>query len=300
MLAKLIRIIISSGIFLLYVSHLGLAKEKENEELLKSKIDISFGREFLSYVERDPVTKTESDTLAKNQVLRFDAFADLNHNIFGLKGVVPTTVQEVLESWDSLGYNNYQKDNLKYQWVRYDGYYGYSFYYEPQSLFYTLYIGARWSKTKFERSDFIILKIPQNINSSTEEVKSIGVLLGIRGEGLIKQHLEDYQYRDKKDELPAKWGWGWGFEAMIPLQVKMTNSTLPGITFKDKSGYTFELNGLLSYYILPEKLSIDAVSYVGNMYWKGSDWKDTVYGRTKWPKNNTGYLGITLGLTWRF
>lgn len=297
---KMFRIIWLFGILILFATQFGLAEEKQKNNSFPGEINISLGKEFLSYYERESETKTKSSALAKNVILKFDAHANWKHSLFGLKGVIPTTTTGTKEEWDSLGFSNYQKNNMEYEWIRYDGYFGYSFYHEEQSLFYTFYYGLRWSKATLERSDFSIFKIPQDINRSTEEVKSSGLLLGLKGEGNFKEKLEDYQYRNKKDEPPPKWGGGWGIETIIPLQAKLTNSTIPGITFKNKAGYTFELNGLLRYYILPEQLSFDTRVNIGTMYWKGSDWKNTIYGRTRWPKNNTSYFLITLGLNWRF
>jgi hypothetical protein len=273
-------------------------KDDSNNTVIK--INASYGKEYLSYIERDSETETESFSTTVNQIIKYDVLLDLNYPVIGIKGVSPVSVDESTEEWDSLGFKNYQKNDLKHTWARNDFYIGYSFFHPPQNLFYTFYTGVRQSDIKLKRNNFVILGIPQTDAGSTERIISTGWLFGIRGNGYLKKSLGDYEYMDPKDEPPVKWGWGWGLEAIAPVTMKLTNSTIPGVTFNERGGYTFEFNSALSYYLVSRKISIDANGYIGNLYWKGSGWEDTTYGRTKWPKNNTSYFGLTIGLNLKF
>jgi len=277
-----------------------IASKQDESNKTVIRINTSFGKEYLSYTERESETKTESFSTTVNQVIKYDVLLDWNYPVIGVKGVKPVTIEESSEEWDSLGFKNYQKNDLKHTWNRNDFYIGYSFFHPPQNLFYTFYTGLRQSEIKHERNNFIILGIPQTNARSIEKIRSTGWLFGIRGNGYLKKSLGDYEYMDPKDEPPVKWGWGWGLEAVAPLTMKLTNSTIPGVTFNERGGYIFEFNSTLSYYLVSRKISIDANGYIGNLYWKGSDWEDTTFGRTKWPKNNTSYFGLTVGLNFKF
>ncbi|MBI4833949.1 MAG: hypothetical protein HY811_03910 [Planctomycetes bacterium] len=281
------------------------AEEKTDSETKPTltNLTLSFGKEFLYYSEKEPDTKTDSRAMCKNEILRFNASAKLFYSwVIGVKGVLPLSINKTTEKWDSLGYSDtYQENSLTYEWTRYDAYFGYSFYHSPQHLNYIVYGGYRQSDSEFKRVEFVVLGVPQS-TVSTEEVESKWMLIGLKGEGIIKEKLPDYQYRDKKDEPPIRWKWGWGIEAGIPLNVRTTNSITPDIVFKNRGGYSFEGQGWLDY-IIPKSAGLVALQtqlHFGQLHWTGSSWEDTIYGTTKWPKNDTLYFGLDLGLNWRF
>lgn len=248
----------------------------DNKEGIASNFKVGIGWEQLIYEENEPDRNLTSSATVNNWTLGFDGLKRWKHIFFGIKGILPVDLDNNQEEWAISGIIN-QTNSLEYGWTRIDPYLGY-----PINPFINPYIGLRWSEAKQERSDFIVSGIPVAGNV-TETVRSKFIMLGIRG----------------KFNLDPQWKIAYDIEYFSPIQLKVTNSQLPGWEATDKSGYTYEFKGEVEYFCT-KTLSFAFQFYGGRMKWSGSDWQMYVGRLVKWPENDTRYLGGMLNICWVF
>jgi hypothetical protein len=166
---------------------------------------VGIGWEALNYSEHEPVNRLDSEADVSNWIVGLDAFKEWANIFCEFKGIMPINRIDDSEEWrvsDMLT----QQNSLKYGWSRIDALLGYSF--KP---FFIPYIGFRWSDSKQERTDFVVIGTPVG-GSATEEVTSWFISLGIKGNFLLSHRLTLSYF-------------GSYFE---PISSEVDNSNLPG------------------------------------------------------------------------
>lgn len=286
-------------VFIIFIPTYGLGTVEEESIGIIERLSISLGKESLYYKQREPETATTSSADVINTVLSIRWFEQWECFIDGIKAVIPVSTGDDKEVENSYGKHPYRTNRFSYEWTRIDGYIGYALFEESHYTIPALvYAGLRWSEAEQTRDHFVVLGNPV-AGVSKEKIASWGLLIGFSiGSELFPP---DYAWRFDVIEPKAhsRWLWYWGVEGNIPLSVKVTDSALPGVSFKRQTGYTIEAKGGVGW-VLSKTLSLEANIYAGVISWQGSDWKDTSSGRVKWPENKTDYAGIDLGLTVRF
>lgn len=243
----------------------------------ESHISIGMGWEQLDYEEHEPERGSNSDGKAGNATVWIEGLKRGKSLFGGIKAVIPVLQEDDAETWVSSDGTAFQTNSLEYEWMRIDGYLGY-----PATCFFNPYAGLRWSESKQDRADFLVNNAAV-AGTARETVRSWSLLLGFRGNG----------------SFTPQWNWNYWIECFVPIDVQVTNSTLPGFEASDKDGYTVELK-CGTEYRLSEALSIGILIYGGRMHWGGSGWKSFAGGTAKWPENDTDYLGGALNIVWRF
>lgn len=286
-------------VFIIFIPTQSLETAEEESDNIIERFTISLGKESLYYKQREPDTATTSRANVTNTVLSVKWLEQWEYFINGIKAVIPVSIGDDKEVQNSYGKHPYRTNRFSYEWTRIDGYIGYSLVDESH---YTIpamvYAGLRWSEAKQTRDHFVRLGNPEG-GSSTEKIKSWELLIGFNiGKELF---APDYFWRsDVIEPKPrSRWRWHWGIEGSIPLSIKVTDSALPGVHFKKKTGYTIETRGGVGW-VISKTLCFEAAIYAGVISWKGSNWKDTSFGLVKWPENKTDYVGADLSLTLRF
>jgi hypothetical protein len=244
---------------------------------LESHISIGMGWEQLDYEEHEPEGCLNSNAKAGNATVWIEGLKRWKSLFGGIKAVIPVLREDDTETWVSSDGAAFQTNSLEYEWMRIDGYLGY-----PATCFFNPYIGLRWSESKQDRADFLVNNAAV-AGTARETVRSWSLLLGFRGNG----------------SFTPRWGWNYWMECFVPIDVQVTNNTLPGFEASGKDGYTVELK-CGTEYRLSEALSIGILIYGGRMHWGGSGWKSCACGTAKWPENDTDYLGGALNIVWRF
>lgn len=265
-------IIILFGVNLLFYA--GTSALADLNEGLKSQFSIDIGWEYLEYKEYEPDTGLYSNAEVRNWIAGIEGLKQWESLFIGINAITPVLKVADKEKWFFLG-SEYQINTLKYRWVRIDGYIGH-----PLDYGLNPYVGLHWSESKQERRDFLGSDTPGD-STAIEVVKSYSLLFGIRADIYCT----------------SRWEWNYWIEYFIPIDVKVTNSTLPDFEASEKDGYTIELKGRLEY-SYTETLSFGFLIYGGRMHWKGSNWK--LGGLAKWPENDTDYLGWAINVSWRF
>lgn len=243
---------------------------------LESHLSIGIGWEQLEYKEHEPDKSSESNAKVSNVVIGIEGLKRWESVIGGIKATIPVLIGENEEAWTSSG-RTFQTNTLEYGWMRTDGFIGYSLNY-----LFIPYVGLRWSESKQDRSNFIEHGTIF-FGATKEQVRSWSALLGVRGNG----------------NLTSRWKWNYSIEYFVPIDVKVTNSAIPGFEASDKDGYTLDLKWGAEY-SYKKTLSFGLLIYGGRMHWNGSDWKPSPGGLAKWPENNTDYLCGTLNIRWKF
>jgi hypothetical protein len=241
-----------------------------------SHFSIGIGWETLNYREHEPDTRLDSEADVFNWTIGLDAFKRWTHIFCGFKGVIPVHHVDDFEEWrvsDILT----QQNSLEYGWTRIDAFLGYRL--KP---FLNPYIGLRWSESKQERTEFVVLGTPVE-GSATEEVTAWFITLGIRGDILLN----------------SRWRLSYSGSYFEPISSEVENSNLPEWEVTDTDGYTLEFEGHVEY-TYTDSISLVFKFYGGQMYWKGSEWA-AISGRlVKWPENDTRYFGGMLNIKWLF
>jgi len=248
----------------------------EDEKGIRSHIAIAVGLEELGYEEHEPDSNLDSSATTYNLVLGIEALKSWEYVFCGIRTVVPVLRGDDEEHWTLAG-GSYQTDALEYGWLRIDGYAGY-----PLSRFLNPYFGLRWSESKQERTDFVVLGTPV-VRTATETVKARYLLLGATG-GVGSG---------------PRWVCTYALEFFIPIYVRVANDALPGWEATDRDGYIVELKGGIEY-SYNRDLSFALVIYGGRMHWNGSGWKPYGGGTAKWPENDTDYFGGMARISWTF
>ncbi len=262
------------------------AEYREKPEWL-NRLSISIGAEALNYKEREPDTFTDSRATVINPTVHVNWYSQYGLIVGGLKGALPVAPTEDIEKWNSYGKKPYQTNVFKYEWIRGDAYLGYLMAQEKPHVSSVLYLGLRSSFQKQERDDFIVQGI-RLVGKSVERTESYGILIGLTGKDL-----------SLTKSSPSPWSWNYTLEFVAPVSAKTTNSSYPGVKFNDKRGYTYEIKLGIENKLSPSWFW-EGTFYGGRMHWVGSNWKITPYGRLKWPRNDTDFLGINLSLTAKF
>ena len=269
MIRVLTCILVSASLLLLTDTSLSADVEKG----MQSKLAIDIGWERLKYEEHEPDTGLDSHARMNNIVVGIEGLKRWRYVFSGIKFSTPVFLEDGQETWASSGVT-IQTDRLEYGWTRLDGYAGYPF---MNGL--NPYGGVRWSDSTQDRSDFVVSGTPVTL-TARERVKSLSLLLGIRGNG----------------NITPRWKWNYRMEYFSPVDVKVTNSALPGFKVTDSDGYTLELKGGAEY-SYNKALSFGFFLYGGRMHWEGSGWLPFSGGTAKWPENNTDYIGGILTIT---
>ena len=243
---------------------------------LESHLSIGIGWEQLDYEEHEPDTGTDSNAKVNNVIMEIEGLKRWESVFTGMKAIIPVLKEEDEEEWTSAG-KKLHTNTFEYGWMRVDGYIGY-----PLTSFFNPYGGLRWSETKQDRTNCFVLGFP-SADSAREIVRSWSFLLGVRGNG----------------NFTPRWKWHYWLEYFVPIHVEATNSALPGFDPSDKGGYTLDLRVGVEY-SYTEALSFGILVYGGRMHWDGSSWEPFPGGLTKWPENDTDYLGGILNISWIF
>ena len=250
-----------------------LAKEKSG---LASRFSIGVGWEQLDYKEFVTDKNLESHAEISNVIIEFELLKRWDNFFCGVKGIVPVSQELSAEKWTSSD-ETLQMNKLEYGWSRFDVYVGY-----PSASFFNPYGGLRFSESKQERKHFIVDNV-KITGVSKETNKSWSFIIGVKGNGNIMPRL----------------GWQYQVESHLPLDVQITNSSLPGFDVSDTDGYTLDLKcGLV--YAYTENFFLGCQIYGGRIHWDGSGWTSFNGGSAKWPKNNTDYIGGVLSANWKF
>lgn len=248
----------------------------EDDKGLESHLSIGMGWEQLDYEEHEPDRDSDSNAKVSNVIIGIEGLKRWESVFGGIKAIIPVLREEDEEAWTSSG-TTLQTNSLEYGWMRIDGYIGY-----PSTFFLSPYGGLRWSESKQERMDFLLSGATLT-GTSRETVRSWSFLLGVRGSG----------------NFTPRWRWNYQIEYFVPIDVEVTNSSLPGFEASDKEGYTLELK-CGAEYSYTDALSFGFLIYGGRMHWDGSGWNSFDGGSAKWPENNTDYLGGAVNIIWRF
>ena len=243
---------------------------------IKTSLSIDIGWESLEYEEHEPVTETDSHARTDNAILRIEGIKRWRYSFVGLRAALPVVLGSDEERWLQSG-SDYQTNALGYRWRRIDGYIGY-----PLHDLFNPYTGVRWSEGRQERDSFVVFGTPVS-QSARELIRSWDILFGIRGYGSIS----------------GNWSFHYWLEYLYPVDVEVTNTTLPGFKATDREGYTIEFKSGIEYAIT-KAVSAGIVFYGGRMHWDGSTWLPYKGGLAKWPENDTDYLGGLLNIRWRF
>lgn len=268
----LIVVLIASGYGLSYSE--GILDNRNINTDKKSNIDASckLGSEFYNYQESDPTTNSISKPWSI--VSSFDLHGHFQYLQIGAKGVFPLVIGRNTENWKNSNGVTYQVNKLNYYWSRFDFYIGCG---ARES--FMAYIGLRDSEGIQRRSG---LPTSSGINNggATERIKSSGFLFGYKGDYSLVDNLK----------------WDFCLEYTDALSVRVTNTSIPGFSFDEQIGHTFEIKNGLSYRI-NQRFSADVNFYAGRMYWQGSPWlyNPASFTWVKWPSNKTDYLGISFG-----
>lgn len=260
-------------LFLLIVDASVNAENQKYEKL--NYLVIGSGFEYLSYTEHEPETGSLTEISLYNAVTRFEGGMSLNNFVIGIKGVVPVCTGEKKEEWIRSG-SVYQTNNLKYTRTRIDGNVGYRLY----NWLYP-YLGLRWSKSKQERSNFILSEPVSG--KSIETNNAFFVAAGLKGI-LINS---------------PRWDLGYSLEYFLPIYAHTENSALPGWESSKKDGYSIGARAVARYIYSPS-VSLDFELAGERVKWDGSDWINYIDGSAKWPKNKTLSLNCILGIAWLF
>jgi len=253
-------------------------------------VNVGIGVEHINYKEKMPdylgVPGLPLGSKANVSNMTVDASGEYQFTdniLVGVKAVVPAVKKSGTENWMLSGIL-LQTNKLKYGWTRVDVYGGYALAKQQLVFLESLvpYLGVRFSWARQERYRFVFLGVPQDL-TSTEKIDSRDILVGLRC---------SWKFADKLDL-------GMRLECGLPLDVKVTNTAVPGLDIRDKKGYVCEgmFNGS---YKLSSNLALMAKFYFGEMHWYGSGWKSVPGGSAKWPENYTQYLGFSAGFDYRF
>jgi hypothetical protein len=268
----LLIIIMSFGLLLCTAS----VVQAEADRGLVDKISLQLGWEGLKYEEHEPDTGLDSEAELNNLVLSIQGLKRWKRFFCGTRAFFPVLLGDDREEV-SLSSASYQTDTLEISWIRIDGFLGY-----PLRPWFNPYLGFRWSQFRQERTNFEVAGTFVDLRS-VEKVESWNLLLGVRGVGNITPRL----------------GWNYQLEFFLPVDVKVTNSALPGFEAADTDGQAVELQTGIDY-SYTESLLFGFTLYGGWVHWRGSDWKQFDGGMAKWPQNDTYYLGAGLNLSYRF
>lgn len=275
-LLKRVRLIIYflSGItFLLSLYSIGFASPGSG---IESKVSFNIAWERIQYGEHEPDMGLDANAEIDNMVVGFEGVKRWEHLFLGTRLTFPISIESGREEVTHSG-KTYQENTLKMGWSRIDGFIGY-----PLKSWLNPYMGFRWSEVRQERRDFVIAGAPATVQSS-EEVKSVSLLLGMGGVG----------------HFTPRWNWNYRAELFLPISVKVTNTALPGFESSDKSGHMAELKGGVDY-LFTDSLYSGFFLYGGWMHWNGSQWNSFDRGRAKWPENDTYYVGAGLNIFYKF
>lgn len=243
---------------------------------VQTGLSIELGSESLGYEEDNGDLGIESDSTPFNFVLGAEAIKRWDFVFVGLKGRFPLASYDDEEDWTQNGLL-IQTDDLEYKWSRADVFVGY-----PYNIWLNPYGGVRWSEATQERDNFVDFfgPIPGSVR---EKIRSWHYLLGIRGQGYMRQ----------------RWFLSYNVEYLRPINVRVTNTNSPGLTITDDDGYTIEGKVLFGTNFSPN-LSLGFSVYAGRMHWEGSGWIPFDSVLVKWPENDTDFFGMGVNLTWNF
>jgi len=250
--------------------------DAEGSKKLESRLSVGVGWESLCYKECAVDMGVASNAHVNNTIADIEGLKRWKSLFSGIKAIIPVLQEKGNEKWTDSS-KTLQNNTLEYGWTRLDGYMGY-----PLNYFVNPYGGLRWSETKQERKDFILLGSP-TVDTAIEKVKSWSLLLGIRGEG----------------NFTPRWEWNYWVEYFFPIYVEVSNSVFPDFEASDKGGYTLDIRGGIEY-CYTETLSLGILFYGGKMHREGSISKPYIGGSVKWPENDTNYLGGILNISWIF
>lgn len=243
---------------------------------IESKISVHFAWEGIQYREREPDLKLETEAELNNMVIGFEGIKRWSGLFLAARMVLPVATEKGREE-ATFSAGRHQQNTLEMRWTRLDAYAGY-----PLRNWFNPYAGIRWSEVRQDRGDFFVSGVQRHIHAR-ETKRSVSFLLGVGGAG----------------EIIPRWGYHYRLELFLPLDVKVTNTALPGLEFTDRSGHAVELRlGV----VRDVTSSITAGIFVqgGWKHWGGSEWKAFDRGRAKWPENDTYYLGAGMNVSYRF
>lgn len=243
---------------------------------ITSKLSLNIACERLQYKEREPDTNLAAKAELANMVIGIEGVKRWEYIFLGTRLTFPLSRENGQEEVTRAG-KTYQNNVLEMGWSRIDGFVGY-----PFRSWLNPYMGFRWSEIEQDRWDFIIVGSPATLQSF-EDVKSVSLLFGAGGNVY----------------LMPRWSCNYRAELLLPISAKVTNTALPGFESSDKSGHMVELKGGVDY-IFTDSLHSGVFLYGGWMHWNGSQWTTFDRGRTKWPENDTYYLGAGLNISYRF
>lgn len=266
-------VFISAFVCLLFSYSPAIAGANQEKE---SKISINIAWERIQYNEQEPDSHMDAEAELDHPVIGIEAVRKWKALLLGTRLTVPIAKIDGREE-ASISGRPRQENTLQMGWTRIDGFAGYSLrsWIEP-------YVGLRWSEVVQERGNFVVAGVPVT-SESVEEIRSWSLLIGMGGSG----------------NLSPRWAWNYRAELFLPLDVKVTNTALPGFESSDKHGYTVELKGGMDY-SFTDSLSSGFFLYAGRMHWDGSAWLPCDDGRAKWPENDTRYFGAGLNILYKF
>ncbi len=258
-------LLLSSFVFLFFLTHQSVAEAEEPENYLAGGI----GLEQLTYKEQIPdIDLTSSDTETTNLVLFLEGRKTLQRFYLGVQANIPLSPDEGREYWTKGG--EFEQVNfLKYRWTRIDAYVGY--------LLHSLlnpYIGLEWSYSEQKRSGFEVAETPGILSgTATEEANSVLALFGVEG----------------KLPIAARWSLSYSAKYMLPFHSTITNDNLAGWEASDIKGYSYTLTARL-HYMFNKTVSAALQVFGGRQHWEGSAWIPVGDSRARWPENDTDFI----------
>jgi hypothetical protein len=235
---------------------------------------ISAGVEKITYEEDEPVTGLKSNASTYNVVAEIEARKAWSTLFIGLRGTFPLVAGKDGETWTRIG-APFQTNELENRRTRVSGHIGYLL-----AGWFNPYAGINYSRAIQKRSEFVI-QGSETPGSAEEKIISTSLLIGARGRG----------------NMAAGFQWFYGLEFFFPVDVDVTNGSLPGFKADDTGGHAYELRtGIVRMHT--EKIGYGLTAYGGRVHWDGSGFKQFSGGQAKWPENDTRYLGALITLQW--
>ncbi len=266
------RRFISACLFSIIVISLMRSAVSAEPAHVESFLSMQMGVERLEYEENEPVNNLSSRSEVENVVVGIDGVYALPSFFAGIKAVFPLLSDESGERWNQGG-SLFQTNTLKHEWARLDTFIGY-----PLSALFIPFGGVRYSRVEQDRSNFVVLGNPA-AGSAREKVTSWSLFFGVMG----------------RPPLDQNWTLSYRIAFFHPVDLKVTNSALPGFRASEKDGYGLELEAGI-FRTLSDTMGVEISAYGGRTHWEGSDFKAFPGGLAKWPENDTTYLGGAIHL----
>ncbi len=250
----------------------GYASAGDDVVKIGAGLSLGLGIERLAYEEDEPETGLTSDAAHYNLVARIEGRKQWESLFLSFRGTFPVSSGDDEERWNRSG-TLFQTNTLEFEWARLDGCAGYAL-----STWIIPFGGFRYSHGEQKRSDFVVLGNPA-AGSAREKITSWSLYFGVMG----------------RPPLDQNWTLIYRIAFFHPVDLKVTNSSLPGFRASEKDGYGLELEAGI-FRTLSDRMGVEISAYGGRTHWEGSDFKAFPGGLAKWPENDTTYFGGAIHL----